>query len=275
MSIDDPRRAMATDEVRRAMSRPERWDVHQVAATGSTNDDLARGSAPLPESADGTVLFTEEQTAGRGRAGRDWHCPTGAGLMFSVKVGVARIPPSRRAWVGVALGLAVADGFRTAAGVTAMLKWPNDVLVDGLKCGGILAEADGDCVVVGAGLNVSLDRSELPRPDATSLRLAGAGDVDRNRLLAAILDEFGDLLRAWGAVDGNVDAGGLRAKYLAVCATMGQRVRIELPGGRTAVGLAVGVDPDGAIVVEQSDGRFRYSAGDVVHLRPTVSGPIG
>ncbi len=266
---------MVAGDVQRALSGPQRWQVHHVVTTRSTNDDLARGSALRPDPVSGDVLVTEEQTAGRGRSGREWSCPPGAGLMFSVKVSTVGIPPQRRAWLGVALGLAVAHAFRDVVQVDVGLKWPNDVLVDGLKCGGILAESVGDFVVVGAGLNISLDRAELPRADATSLLLAGAGEVNRNLLLAAILDEFGDLLDAWRDADGDVDVSGLRRRYLASCTTIGAQVRIELPGGRTATGLAVDVDPDGAIVVEQADGRHRYSAGDVVHLRPVSSGPIG
>src|ERR1700709_313934 len=110
--------------------------------------------------------------------------------MFSVKVATTRIPPQQRAWIGVALGLAVVQVFRQVAGVDASLKWPNDVLVNGLKGGGILAESVGDSLVVGAGLNISLGRDELPRADATSLVLAGADTVDRERLLVAVLDQF-------------------------------------------------------------------------------------
>jgi BirA family biotin operon repressor/biotin-[acetyl-CoA-carboxylase] ligase len=95
-------------------------------------------------------------------------------------------------------------------------------------------------------------------------------EVDRNRLLAAILDEFGDLLDPWHRAGGDVDLCGLRPGYLAVCATIGMTVSIELPGGRVVTGTAVDVDQEGAIVVDSGDGtRSRYSAGDVVHLRPS------
>jgi BirA family biotin operon repressor/biotin-[acetyl-CoA-carboxylase] ligase len=263
------RRPMDVEAVAAALRRRDGWRLEHVLATGSTNDDLAsRVRRSGPEDSAGTVLVTEEQTAGRGRSGRQWSCPAGAGLMFSAAVDVSSLPPARRPWTGVALGLAVITGFRSVAGVQAGLKWPNDVMVDGNKCGGILAEAAGDVVIVGAGLNISLQRPELPRPDATSLLLAGAARVDRNFLLAAVLDEFGRLLSNWREAGGDVDTGGLRPAYLAECITIGSRVRLELPGGGTVLGTAVDVDADGAIVVDSGSGRVRYSAGDVVHLRP-------
>lgn len=252
-----------------ALRRRDGWHVQHVSSTGSTNDDVAARIRTSGSGDDlgGKVLVTEEQTAGRGRAGRQWSCPAGAGLMFSVAVQVSVIPPARRAWTGVALALAVASVFGAVAPGRVGLKWPNDVMVDGAKCGGILAESVGDLVVVGAGLNISLDRMELPRPDATSLLLAGV-EVDRNVLLAGVLDELGRLLAAWRSAAGDVDRSGLRPAYLAACITLGSRVRLELPGGRSVVGTAVDVDPDGAIVVDSVAGRLRYSAGDVVHLRP-------
>lgn len=251
-----------------ALQRRDGWRLEHVVTTGSTNDDLAaRLRDPAVEGPAGTVLVTEEQVAGRGRSGRQWSCPAGAGLMFSVAVDVSEIPPARRAWTGVALALAVVAAFDAVAGVRAGLKWPNDVLVDGAKCGGILAESAGDLVLVGAGLNISLDRSELPRPDATSLLLLGAR-VDRNALLAAVLDEFGRLLADWRTARGDVDRAGLRPAYLAACSTLGSTVRLELPGGAAVTGTAVDVDADGAIVLDTGVGRVRYSAGDVVHLRP-------
>ena len=254
--------------VKVALRRADGWRLEHVLATGSTNDDLAlRSRAPGDLQLAGAVLVTEEQIAGRGRSGRQWSCPAGAGLMFSVAVDVSAIPPARRAWTGVALALSVVSAFGSVADVSAGLKWPNDVLVDGAKCGGILAESSGDLVVVGVGLNISLEQAELPRPDATSLLLLGAS-VDRNELLAAVLDEFGRLLADWRAAGGDVDRAGLRPAYLAACVTLGSTVRLELPGGEAVVGSAVDVDADGSIVLESGARRVRYSAGDVVHLRP-------
>lgn len=245
----------------------QRWHIEQVAVTGSSNADLA-GSAATAES--GRVLTAEEQLTGRGRSGRDWFCPAGAGLMFSLLLREPAIPADRRGWTGAALGLAIIRALQRVD-VHARLKWPNDVLIGGAKCAGILGEVADDALVVGAGINVSLTADELPRADATSLLLAGGGieRLHRGALLAAILDEFADLLDRWVGSRGDVDDGGLRPAYREVCATIGSRVRLTLPGGAQPVVTALDVAADGALVVQDEAGRRRsYTAADVVHLRP-------
>src|SRR5450631_4357130 len=120
-------------------------DIRVTGETGSTNADLleeARAGA-----AEGLVLVAETQTAGRGRLGRSWSSP-----------------PRARAWLPLLTGIAVAAALRAEAGVTAVLKWPNDVLVADRKIAGILAEAHGDAIVAGIGLNVTLTQAELPVP---------------------------------------------------------------------------------------------------------------
>ncbi len=258
---------MRPADVVRALVQPDRWRISHVPVTGSTNADLAAGSADLPS---GAVLVTEEQVAGRGRAGRGWSCPAGAGLMFSVLLRAPEVRPDRRGWLGAALGVAVVGALRERAGLdTAGLKWPNDVLIGTAKCAGILGEVAGDALIVGCGINVTVGAAELPRPDATSLALSGARTLDRAVLLAAILDRFGGLLDRWTAAAGDADASGLRAEYTACCGTVGAVVRIELPGGAAVTGRAIAVDPSGALVVRDGSGVARaYSVGDVVHVRP-------
>ena len=193
--------------------------------TGSTNADLlaeARAGA-----AEGLVLVAETQTAGRGRLGRSWSSPPRAALAFSVLLRPVAVPPAARAWLPLLTGIAVAAALRAEAGVTATLKWPNDVLVDGRKIAGILAEAHGDAIVAGVGLNVTLTRAELPVPTATSLLLEDAACLDRERLLAAMLTELASRYTAWAA---GPDAAALRAEYLRWCVTVGREVRVELPG---------------------------------------------
>ncbi len=175
-------------------------------------------------------------------------------------------------------------------GVQASLKWPNDVLAGAAKLGGILAEAAGDAVVVGIGLNVSTGPDELPPPGpgalaATSLaagqRRSAAPDtarspplaadsaaLDREPLLTEILAGFERWYQAWRQAGGDADRCGLRAEYTQRSGTIGRQVRVELPGGQPLSGAAVGVDPDGRLLVRDSPGaEVPVAAGDVVHLR--------
>src|SRR5580692_1766442 len=193
--------------LRAAVVRPGGlWrSVEVIPVTGSTNADLlARAAAGEPE---GAVLVAEQQNAGRGRLGRTWMSPPRAALTFSVLLRPAAVPRARLGWLPLLAGVAVAAALRTAAAVDAQLKWPNDVLAPGPghvqgKLGGILAEAAGDAVVVGIGLNVSTEAAELPPPGpgalpATSLRLARAAVLDRGVLLAAILAGLERSYRSW------------------------------------------------------------------------------
>lgn len=261
-----------------------RWSVEHVPQTGSTNADLAdrlTDPATAPDVPDGTVLVTEEQVSGRGRAGRSWHCPAGAGLMFSVAHRLPRVAAPQRGWVGIVLGVAVVEGLRAATGLPATLKWPNDVLIDDHKCAGVLGEFAGPGVVVGTGINVSLTPDELaaatpPRtPGATaptpptSLLAAGSPVLDRTMLLAAILARLGHWFDRWGQAGGDPARSGLRDAYRTHCATLGRAVRLDLPGDRQITGYAADIAVDGAIVVVTADGTRRtYGAADVVHLRP-------
>jgi BirA family transcriptional regulator, biotin operon repressor / biotin---[acetyl-CoA-carboxylase] ligase len=259
-------------ELRRALVRPGGlWrDLEVVESTGSTNADLlARALAGEPA---GAVLAAEEQRAGRGRMGRTWTSPPRAALTFSVLLKPA-VPPGRRGWLPLLTGVAVATAVTQVAGVETTIKWPNDLLTADAKLAGILAEASGDAVVVGIGLNVSTEPAEFPVPrpgalPATSLRAAGATALDRASLLLAILGELEHWYRAWQRAGGDPDRSGLRAEYSSLSATIGRTVRAELPGGQALSGPAAGVDSDGRLLVRVSSGaEVAVSAGDVVHLR--------
>ncbi|MFJ7999815.1 biotin--[acetyl-CoA-carboxylase] ligase [Streptomyces sp. NPDC096310] len=243
-----------------------------VEATGSTNTDLAaRAAGGAPE---GAVLVAEEQTAGRGRLDRRWSAPARSGIFFSVLLRPGPgVPAERLGWLPLLTGVAVATGLARAAGVDTALKWPNDLLVtvDGeeRKAGGILAERAGaDAVVVGVGLNVSLRAGELPVPTAGSLALANAVSLDRDTLLRAVLRSLERWYGQWRETGGDPAASRLQEAYAVGCATLGRRIRAELPGGRELVGGAVAVDGDGRLVVATDDGeRHPVAAGDIVHVR--------
>ena len=241
-------------------------ELRVVAETGSTNADLAeraRGGA-----AEGTVLVAERQTAGRGRLGRVWQSPPRAGIAASVLLRPADVPPARHGWLPLLAGVALVEAVRRVSEVDAYLKWPNDLLLPGdRKCGGILAEAVGGAVVLGIGLNTSLRESELPRPDATSLALAGATSFDRGPLLRQLLRSMSVWYGRWRTAGGDPIASGLREAYAFHCGTLGHRVRVELPGGETLEGVAAEVDQDGRLMLTLPAGRRAVAAGDVVHLR--------
>jgi BirA family transcriptional regulator, biotin operon repressor / biotin---[acetyl-CoA-carboxylase] ligase len=258
--------------LRRAAVRPGTlWrEIEVVPSTGSTNADLlARALRGEPE---GAVLAAEEQRAGRGRMGRTWTSPPRAALTFSMLLKPA-VPPARRGWLPLLTGVAVAAAVTAVTGVETRLKWPNDLLAAEAKLAGILAEAAGDAVVVGIGLNVSTEPAELPGPrpgalPATSLRAAGAKTLDREELLLTILAGFERWYRTWQQAGGDPDRSGLRAEYVRWSATIGRAVRAELPGGQALSGPAVGVDSDGRLLVRVASGsEVAVAAGDVVHLR--------
>jgi BirA family transcriptional regulator, biotin operon repressor / biotin---[acetyl-CoA-carboxylase] ligase len=240
-----------------------------VAETGSTNADLIARSAGGAD-IDGSVLLAEYQNAGRGRHGRQWLAPPRAQIALSVGVGAASVPRSGWGWLPLATGVAVADALTAAAGVTAGLKWPNDVLVDGGKLAGILAEvaATAPAIVLGLGLNVTLTADEAPDPAATSLLMLGSSVTDRNTLARAILRELAIRIDAWRTAGGADPA--LVADYQRYSLTLGSRVQATLPGDRELIGLAQAVDEVGRLCVDTGGETVAISAADITHLRPSV-----
>ena len=241
--------------------------VDVVESTGSTNADLR--AAAHAGGADRTVLFAEEQTAGQGRRARHWVSPPHTGLYVSVLLR-PDVPPHQIPWITLLAGIALV---RTAQdiGVDAALKWPNDLLVNGSKCAGVLAEADG-AVVLGMGLNVAALPDDVPPGvgglPATSLEQQGATTTDRTEIAIELLRNLAQLDDLWRQEQGDPIASGLHAEYRRHCATLGQRVRVELPGDRELVGTAVEIDTDGQLVIRADDDtRHSVHAGDVVHLR--------
>ncbi|MEV8591088.1 biotin--[acetyl-CoA-carboxylase] ligase [Streptomyces sp. NPDC051180] len=260
--------------LRRALVTPDGpWtSLDVVASTGSTNSDLAGRADELPE---GAVLVAEEQTSGRGRLDRSWTAPARSGLFLSVLL-KPEVPVHRWGWLPLLTGVAAATGLAKAAGVDMSLKWPNDLLVsvagEERKTGGILAERAGaDGVVVGLGINVTLKADELPVPTAGSLLLADAVSTDRDTLLRAVLRSLAQWYGDWVRAGGDPVASGLQAAYTADCATLGRRVRADLPGERMLEGEAVALDGDGRLVVAtEGGGTEAVGAGDIVHLRTPV-----
>jgi BirA family biotin operon repressor/biotin-[acetyl-CoA-carboxylase] ligase len=216
-------------------------------------------------------LLAEYQNAGRGRHGRQWSAPPRAQIALSVGVGGNSVPRSGWGWLPLATGVAVADALTALGGSFDVgLKWPNDVLANGGKLAGILAEvaAPTSAIVLGLGLNVTLTADEAPDPVATSLLTLGSSVTDRNALARRILRELAVRIDAWRAA-GGADAA-LVADYQRYSLTLGSRVRASLPGDREVVGIARAIDETGRLCVDTGGETVAISAGDITHLRPSV-----
>jgi BirA family biotin operon repressor/biotin-[acetyl-CoA-carboxylase] ligase len=254
--------------------------VEVVQTTGSTNDDLAdRARAGEPE---GLVCVAEVQVGGKGRLGRAWASPPRAGVTVSVLLR-PRAPQTTWGWVPLLTGLAVVRAVRATCGLRAVLKWPNDVLVeptptgapDGApsrspvaqpparKLAGVLAEVPAPgAVVVGIGINVSTTREELPVDTATSLVLEGSATVDRDTVLRAVLRSLRATYDGW-----QDDPEPVRAAYREACDTLGRRVVVSLPDGSGLEGDATGVDDVGRLLLWGGATETAVGAGDVLHVR--------
>jgi BirA family biotin operon repressor/biotin-[acetyl-CoA-carboxylase] ligase len=147
---------------------------------------------------EGAVAATDEQTEGRGRLGRTWQAPPGTSLLFSIVL-VPPVAPARMPELSLVAGAAVAEAIASETGLPATIKHPNDVLIEGRKVAGILAEASEGRVVLGVGVNVSQTAAQLPegvQTPPTSLSVEGAA-VDRVELLAAILEQLEEHYDRW------------------------------------------------------------------------------
>lgn len=236
--------------------------VQWVDRTRSTNADLLHvAQAGGPEQA----LITELQTAGRGRRGRVWQAPAGSSLMFSVLVRNADV--SAGFWHVGAVALAAAEAASAATGAMVELKWPNDLVIGDKKLAGILAQRNGDALVIGMGMNV-LWQADMPdefAARATSLdrhldqHAGGVHQIDRIALAGDVLTRAATWLAA--------PVSDIRKAWVRRCATMDKPVRIMLEHG-DELGTAVDVDPSGALVVDQGGTCVTFHVGDVVHLRP-------
>jgi BirA family biotin operon repressor/biotin-[acetyl-CoA-carboxylase] ligase len=238
-------------------------EIQVVTTTASTNADVA--TAARAGAAEGLVVIAEQQSMGRGRLDRGWEAPARAGILLSVllrpRVDVAAWP-----LIPLLTGLAVVEAVLAVGQVEASLKWPNDIIVDGLKIGGVLAERVDDAVVVGIGLNVSTRRDELPVDTATSLALIG-GATDREIIAKEVLRALARRYTAWHDTGGATES--VIPAYRERCETIGHHVEVELPGGQAVTGLASGIDDSGRLIVrnDSTGDEQAWLVGDVTHVR--------
>jgi BirA family biotin operon repressor/biotin-[acetyl-CoA-carboxylase] ligase len=220
------------------------WQITIVDETGSTNADLLTAAAS--GAANRNVLMARHQTSGKGRLDRRWEAPPGTNLLVSL---LFREVPEHAHDLTQRVALAASQACSEVAAVSPVLKWPNDLLLDGRKLAGVLAQAGGtgtEYVVVGIGLNIGW------APEGASRLGDGYDPVD-------VLDA---MLAAYDALPDDITD-----MYRARLATIGQSVRVELSGS-DVVGRAMDVLPDGRLVVLDECGiTHRFDTGDIVHLR--------
>jgi len=234
--------------------------IHYFPEIGSTMDvarELAKKGA-----GEGTIVIAEAQTRGRGRLSREWLSP-GGGIYFTLVLRPG-ISPAYAPRINLMASVAVAATIKKLFGLKAKLKWPNDVLIDGRKVSGILAEMDAEMDVVnfvnvGIGINANTSIPQFEKK-VTSLKDMLGKEISRKEFLSALLVEIerrqpllmeADLLQEW--------------KKLSV--TLNKDVRIVAPG-EVIVGRAIDIDTTGALIVEEKNGSLKKAmAGDCIHLR--------
>ena len=228
-----------------------------IDSTNELAKHLAAEGAP-----EGTIVIAEEQTGGRGRRGRSWHSPAGANLLFSVLLRPA-VQVDQVFALTMILALAAIEGVRRLTALSLKIKWPNDLYAGTKKLAGILTEFSSrerqvDWAVLGLGLNVTWYPQELGAKSTSILAETGIA-VSRTRLLVETLKVFEGYYQE--ILAGNIDL--YHKKWNETCFILGKPVFIDSEKERIT-GKALRIDPDGALVIETTEGVIqRVVAGDV------------
>ncbi len=232
------------------------WRVSVLDLTSSTQSELA-DMVRENSAKSGDVIAAEFQTAGRGRMDRTFEAPKASALLFSLYITPTR---DRGDWGFIthlaALTLQQVISVDLLSQVS--LKWPNDILIGDAKVAGLLAQAAGEGIILGIGINVSMTEDELPVASATSLTIAGSSNLNRNLILSNFLMLFESNFKKWDEGQDFIES------YSRICSTIGQNVRVEVAGRESRTGKALTINQTGALILE--DG-FEVNVGDVVHLR--------
>lgn len=238
-----------------------RAEAETLQTTDSTNSQLKRMA--LMGAAEGSICTAEEQTRGKGRLGRVWESPQGAGLWLSVLLR-PEMKPERAPVITLAAAIAMAEAIRKVAGAEAKIKWPNDIVVDGRKICGILLEISAEMdmveyVIVGTGVNFRKTAySDELRDKAVSIEEVCSAVPKRREIMAEylnLLEKLMDIVAISGFE-------GIRERYEAMSATLGKRVQVT--GSVNVTGTAENVDSEGCLMVRDDEGTLhRILSGDV------------
>lgn len=237
------------------------WRVMLFQDTASTNDIVWREAQN--GRGEGLVVAAEQQSAGRGRQGRQWQSRPRAGVYASLLLR-PHWPLHQITRLTIVSSLAVAEAVEAVCGRSVQIKWPNDVFMRGKKLGGILTEVQADpeairFAIIGMGLNVAQDKSDFPpelRSLATSLKIETGAEHRRADLLVAILAALRERYRQ--------PFEQVRHDWSQRCFSLGQTITVRTPGG-PRVGQAAGIDDNGALLLRDESGRVTpITAGDIL-----------
>jgi BirA family biotin operon repressor/biotin-[acetyl-CoA-carboxylase] ligase len=243
------------------------FHIERFDEVSSTND-VARRLAEQGHG-EGTVVVAGTQTAGRGRRGRPWHSPQG-GIWLSLIL-KPRLDPQSLPAIGLLASVAVAEAIEEMSGLRAGLKWPNDILLNGRKAGGVLSEVDldkmgGGQIILGIGFNLNVDLEQLPEEigrTSTSLKEEIGRWTSEEEFVSLFLRKF-DVKYSQIGKEGSSQ---VLNRWRELSTSLGSRVAIRTVTG-VFVGTTLDVDEDGALIVETDHGEMRrFLSGDVTALR--------
>ena len=254
MEVEMVREAL-NESAMNATLRDSYWRVSVFQSATSTQTELA-AKVNLQH---GDVFVTEYQSAGRGRLDRTFEAPKSSALLFSLYLEPKR---SKLEWSVIPLltGISLLTALKSLdQNVNFNLKWPNDLLIEEKKVAGVLVEARENGVIIGIGLNVEMENSQLPVANATSLALAKFGELDRNVILPELLRNLQATFELW-------ESGSSMPleQYREVSSTIGQEVEVHLPSGERLKSQAVDINEIGELRLASG---VLVNVGDVIHLR--------
>ena len=254
MEVEMVREAL-NESAMNATLRGSYWRVSVFQSVTSTQTELAT-KVNLQH---GDVFVTEFQSAGRGRLDRTFEATKSSALLFSLYLELNR-PKFEWSVIPLLTGISLLTALKSLdQNVNFNLKWPNDLLIEEKKVAGVLVEARENGVIIGIGLNVEMENSQLPVANATSLALAKFGELDRNVILPELLRNLQATFELW-------ESGSSMPleQYRQVSSTIGQEVEVHLPSGERLKSQALDINEIGEL---QLASGVLVNVGDVIHLR--------
>ena len=254
MEVEMVREAL-NESAMNATLRGSYWRVSVFQSVTSTQTELAT-KVNLQH---GDVFVTEFQSAGRGRLDRTFEATKSSALLFSLYLELNR-PKFEWSVIPLLTGISLLTALKSLdQNVNFNLKWPNDLLIEEKKVAGVLVEARENGVIIGIGLNVEMENSQLPVANATSLALAKFGELDRNVILPELLRNLQATFELW-------ESGSSMPleQYREVSSTIGQEVEVHLPSGERLKSQAVDINEIGELRLASG---VLVNVGDVIHLR--------